>query len=270
MEKELFKHEELEEVCSHGDATSAPKNPIQKKVTFKPYSTMESYLFPPSTDDYICKTHIAWFVSTVIDRIGIGFLIDKYKGGGASAYHPVIMLKVWILGCIYRIYSSRKLALALRENIVFIWISGNQYPDFRTLNNFRLLLEEDIKEIFKKVIRLCIEIGLVDCEDIFVDHTKIEANANRHKITWRKTVKKQLEKYEIEIDKLFQYINELNLKEDQEAGREEQKERVWNEDDLERAILLINKQLKEKQIARDEGCVIKKSLRRAKEVLKKR
>ena len=212
MEKEFFETEELQKLYSEGDPESARSTPVEKKVVFKEYNTTFSYIFPASTDDYIPKRHIARFVSVIIDRVGIGFLIDKYKGGGTSAYHPAMMLKVWILGCIYRIYSCRKLEKALYELLPFIWITGNQQPDFRTLNNFRLLLEDDIKEVFKKVIRICIDMGIIDCEEIFIDHTKMEAYANRHKITWRKTVEKQLEKYETEIDQLFEYIDEWHEK----------------------------------------------------------
>lgn len=269
MKEEFFESEELQKLYSEGNPETAHNTPVQKKVTFKEYSTSYTYIFPASTDDYISKTHIARFVSTVIDKVGINFLIDKYKGGGASAYHPAMLLKTWILGCIYRIYSCRKLESALCEQLPFIWISGNQRPDFRTLNNFRLLLEEDIKEIFRKVIRICIDMGIIDCAEIFIDHTKIEANANRHKVTWRKTVEKQLEKYEAEIDRLFKYINELNLKEDNESAlKPEVKE--WDENDLDKAIELVSNQIKEKQIEREEGKAIKKTLRRAKEVLEKK
>ena len=269
MKEEFFEPEELQELYSKGDPESARNTPVQKKVVFKEYNTTYSYIFPASTDDYISKTHIARFVSTVIDRVGIGFLIDKYKGGGASAYHPAMLLKVWILGCIYRIYSCRKLELALCEQLPFIWISGNQRPDFRTLNNFRLLLEKDIKEIFRKVIRICIDMGIIACEEIFIDHTKIEANANRHKITWRKTVEKQLEKYEIEIDQLFKYINELNLQEEKESALKPEV-REWNEEDLNKAIDIVSDQIKEKQMEKEEGKEIKKSIRRAKTVLEKK
>lgn len=267
MEREIFENDELSLLRVQGDCKSAQDKPAPKGVTFKQYSTYDNYLFPPSTNDYLPKTHIARFISRVIDRVGVGFLIDKYKGGGASAYHPAMMLKVWILGCIYRIFSSRKLEQALRENIAFIWISGNQQPDFRTLNNFRLLLEDDIKEVFRRVLHLCMDFGFIDSAELFLDHTKMEANANRHKITWRKSVERRLEKYEQEIDDLFRYINEVNLREDHESKSSEDNE--WDEKVLDHAISLIQEQMRENQREKDEGREIKKALRRAKEVLKK-
>ena len=59
-------------------------------------------------------------------------LINKYKGGGTSAYHPMMMLKVLVYAYTQRIYTARKIAKALRENIYFMWISGKQTPNFRT------------------------------------------------------------------------------------------------------------------------------------------
>ena len=210
MIESLFKQDELVNLRTNCEVHDDGANQSLRKVVFKPYSTLDNYLFRPSVDDYLPKGHIAKFISAVIDHV-TDYLLDSYKGGGASAYHPAMMLKVWILGCIYKIHSCRELEKALRENVAFMWISGLQQPDFRTLNNFRLMLEGDIKEVFKRVIRLAINLGLVDAKEVFVDHTKTEANANRHKITWRKSVEKQLEKYEIEIDELFEYINELNI-----------------------------------------------------------
>jgi transposase len=258
MTDSLYKHDEMRDIAEYCESPKSSTNRSLKKVTFKPYSTHDNYLFPPSVNDYLPDGHIAKFISAVIDHIGIDYLIDNYKGGGASAYHPAMMLKVWILGCIYKIYSCRELEKALRENVPFIWISGNQQPDFRTLNNFRLLLEDDVKEIFKRVIGMVIDLGLVDAKEVFIDHTKIEANANRHKITWRKTVEKQLEKYNAEIDDLFKHINELNIGEIQESS-ESPEPKEWNEEDLDNAISKINEELKEKQREKDEGKEIKKN-----------
>ena len=96
MKEEIFKSEELQKLSLEGDPESAHSAPIQKKVVFKEYDTGYNYIFPASTEDYIPKNHIARFVSAVIERVGIGFLLEKYKGGGASAYHPAMLLKVWI------------------------------------------------------------------------------------------------------------------------------------------------------------------------------
>ena len=93
MDHEIFTEQESTLLKSLGTPESAQQLPTPKEVVFKPYSTHDNYLFPPSTNDYISQHHIARFISHAIDRIGVGSLIDKYKGGGASAYHPAMMQK---------------------------------------------------------------------------------------------------------------------------------------------------------------------------------
>jgi transposase len=72
-----------------------------------------------------------------------------------------MLLKVWILGHIYHVYTSRQLAKMLPEYTAFMWISGKQEPDFGTLNNFRKRLGKDIKSIIKEIAKLAIKMGIV-------------------------------------------------------------------------------------------------------------
>jgi transposase len=101
----------------------------KKKIVFKPYTQNQDFLLPISINDFITPGHIAHLVSTIIDHMNIEFIIETYKGGGTSSYDPKMLLKVWVLGFINKIYASRTLAKQLRENLTFIWISGNQQPD---------------------------------------------------------------------------------------------------------------------------------------------
>jgi transposase len=262
MEENLFKGKEIEIIENKTEWE-------QKKVVFKPYEIGENYLFPATTDEYISKTHIARLISLIIDRMNIRFILENYKGGGASSYNPRMMLKVWILGFIYKIYTSRKLELAMEENLAFIWISANQMPDFRTLNNFRKLLKVEIKEIFKQIVILGMGLGIIEGKDIFVDHTKFEANANRHKITWKKTVDRQLGKIEEELETLFKYIEELNEAEDKKYGDSRIKEKEtgkYEMEDIEEMVNKLDKIIKEKEITKEEKKEGKKKLRRIKEL----
>jgi transposase len=90
-----------------------------RKQRFKPYDQQQTYLLPSRLDDYVGKYHIARLVSALIDHIDISCIIEGYKGG-ASAYDPRMLLKVWILGYLYKIYTVRPLERALTENVVFI------------------------------------------------------------------------------------------------------------------------------------------------------
>ena len=163
----------------------------KKKIVFKSYSQNQDFLLPKSLHEFVEPGHIARLISNVIDEMNINHIIETYKGGGTSAFNPRMLLKDWILGFVNKIYSCRMLAKELRENLTFIWISGNQRPDFRTLNNFRLRLKDDIKSVFKQIVKYGIQEGIIEGKDVFIDHTKRSANANKHKVVWKKQVENQ-------------------------------------------------------------------------------
>lgn len=96
----------------------------RKTPTFKPYYQSQLMAIPPSLDELVRKGHPARVVNDVIDRINIQALLDAYHLKGSSSYHPQMLLKVLVYGYVSNVYSSRKLELACRENINFMWLSG--------------------------------------------------------------------------------------------------------------------------------------------------
>ncbi|WP_029229138.1 transposase, partial [Caldicellulosiruptor acetigenus] len=95
------------------------------KVVFKNYSPYQ-YLMPIDPEAFIPQNHLVRVIDKIIDKIDISTVMEKYKGGGTSSYHPLMLLKVLIYAYIQGIYSSRKIARALRENITFMWLSKYQ------------------------------------------------------------------------------------------------------------------------------------------------
>ena len=77
------------------------------------------------------------FVDHVIDQMDLTPILNTYKGGGTSSYHPRMMLKVVVYGYVERVHSCREIAKAVSERIPFMWLAGGQRPDFRTINLFR-------------------------------------------------------------------------------------------------------------------------------------
>ena len=189
------------------------------KVTFKEYSMAQPSLLPPSVGDLIPEDHLVRVVNRVIEKIEIQPLLEKYKGGGTSSYHPRMMLKVIVYAYTEKIYASRKIAKALRENVNFMWLSGGHQPDFRTINNFRgAVLKEAVRAVFTKVLELLIEAGYVKLENYFVDGSKVGANANAHKVVWAKKTKRYKEKLQEQIKVLLDEIEQVNQQENQEYG----------------------------------------------------
>jgi transposase len=178
---------------------------VSDKVTYKPYNQDQVYLIPPSVEEMIPQDHLARVVSAVIEEMKIEPLLRKnYEGGGASNYHPVMMTKLFVYGYLKRTCSSRTLAQAVRENVVFMWLAGTQKPDFRTLNNFRgKILKEAMEEIFVTAVKMLAAKGYVKLENYFEDGTKIESASGRYTFVWKKTVEKNDEKLD---EKLRAYV----------------------------------------------------------------
>lgn len=144
---------------------------------------MSQLCLPMNIECLIPPNHLVRVVNKTVEKIDIVSLLEKYKRGGRSNYHPKIMLKVLAYAYIQRIYSSRQIAKALRENTNFMWVSGNNQPDFRTINRFRSSnLKGVIVHVFSSVLNVLVEQGHVKLENYFLDGTKIEANANKY--TW--------------------------------------------------------------------------------------
>ena len=139
--------------------------------------------------------HLVRVVNAAIEKTDLAPLRAQYKGGGTSSYHPKMLLELVVYAYTQQVYSSCKIAKALRENIYFMWLSGNQQPDFRTINRFRSEVVKDvIEDIFTSVLELLIEDGFIKLENYFLDGTKMEANANKYSWVWAKSTKRYKQK----------------------------------------------------------------------------
>ena len=151
--------------------------------------------------------------------MNINPLIGSYKGGGASCYHPKMMIKVFVFAYLSHIYSSRQIAKALRQDVLFMWLSGMNKPDFRTINIFRSSrLKPVIDEVFGSMVLLCQELGYIKLENYFIDGTKIEANASRNSYVWKKNVKRYKSGTIERIKGLLDHIEEVNQQENLNYG----------------------------------------------------
>lgn len=219
--------------------------------TFKPYTQAQPSLIPPSWDELIPANHQVRVVNRAIERMNLEALLREYKGGGTSSYHPRMMLKVLVYAYTQRIYSSRQIAKALRENVNFMWLSGGNRPDFRTINAFRgEKMKEAIEEVFTSVLELLVEEGYVKLENYFVDGSKVEANANRHKVVWAKSRAKYEERLGQKVKELLKEIDAVNEAENEEYGDDDLEELGGggeiDAEKLEKKIAELNQRLKEK------------------------
>jgi len=217
------------------------------KVVFKAYNTNQNLLLPPSLEEMIAENHPVRVVNQVIDHLDLEPLLNRYKGGGCSSYHPRLMLKVLIYGYLTNLYSSRKIAQALHENIHFMWLSGMSYPEHNTINRFRSeRLKGILKEIFSQVVLLLVDLGHVSLKQACLDGTKIEANANRYTFVWGQSIKNNKEKIKKQLKELWSYA-ELVAKEEMENNEPEDFEQI-DAEKVRQTIAHIDQALSNKQV----------------------
>ena len=221
-----------------------------KEQKFKAYNQKQGMLLPPNVEEMIPAGHLVRVVDEMIERIDPEPLIQQYKGGGTSAYHPKMMLKVIIYAYTQRTFSSRQIAKALRENVNYMWLSGMSRPDFRTINRFRgEIMRTVVDEVFYGVIEQLLERGYIDMERYFVDGTKIEANANRYSFVWRKSMEKNKGKLQEKVRTLLEEIDELEAEEERHYGDNDLEElgegKELNAEELKEAARRISERLKE-------------------------
>jgi len=177
----------------------------------------------------------------------IGSIIKKYKGGGASSFHPKMMLKIIVYGYLSNIYSSRKIEQAVASNIYFMWLSGMQRPDHNTINRFRNdKLKGVLKEVFAQVVTLMAEQGLMNIKTIYVDGTKLEANANKYTFVWGKSVKRHKSGIKTQLEELWKYaetVTKAELLDNDPTTFEE-----LDADQVNKTIETINEAIKDKPI----------------------
>lgn len=198
------------------------KKQKSKKVAFKVFDQNQMMLLPPSLDELVPENHPVRVVNEIIERIDTSGIERGYKGGGTSSYHPKTLLKVLIYSYLRNIYSSRKMEQALKESVHFMWLAGNAQPDHNTLADFRSKrLKGELGEIFKQVVTLLVEAGVISLRDVILDGTKIEANANRYTFVWAKAVERNKQRIREQLREVWEYVERASAEEEQEPNETE-------------------------------------------------
>lgn len=192
---------------------------VKTSVLFKQYNQHQSFLLPPSLDELIEPNHLVRVVNEVVDCMDITGLINQYEGGGTTAYHPRMLLKVLLYAYCMKIYTGRKIARSLKQDIHFMWLSAMNRPDFRTINNFRSgKAKVSIESLFKEMLLFMMDHGYIKMENYFCDGSSFAADANRHKMVWKKNAERYKAATEQKCRELFKQIDELNAVDDKQYG----------------------------------------------------
>jgi transposase len=164
---------------------------------FREYNQRQGVFRQLVPNELLEDDHPARIVDAVVERLDLTNVYAVYQDEGNTAYHPKMMLKVLFYSYLIGVMSSRKMEAGLEYRADYIFLSGDQVPDFRTLNNFRARHIGQLPELFAQIVMLCAVLGMIDFKHLAIDGQKIAACANfRNNVDRKRALKRigQIEK----------------------------------------------------------------------------
>lgn len=178
----------------------------------------QSTLLPEMLDDYVTEANPVRVVDVYVDELDLGQLgfegVDP-AATGRPAYHPAVLLKIYIYGYLNRIQSSRRLEREAQRNVELMWLTGRLMPDFKTIANFRKDNGKAICGVCKQFVVLCQQFGLFSEALVAIDGSKFKAVNNRDRNFTSAKLQRQMEEIESSIKR---YLAALDTADRQEPA----------------------------------------------------
>jgi len=189
-------------------------------TTFRPYAPDQDLLLPVSLRDWLPEDHVAYFISEVVEELDLSAFYAPYEGDGRRKmpYEPSMMLKVLIYAYVSGVFSSRKIARKLTEDVAFRALGAGNFPKHRTICEFRKRHLQDFKALFVQVVQIARTAGLVSLGTLAVDGTKVRANASKHKAMSYQRMQQEERRLRDEIAQMCDCADQADEAEDRRYG----------------------------------------------------
>ena len=164
---------------------------------------------------YISNNEPVRLLNELLEGLNYTKLLSTYSvKGRKSTVPPIIMFKILVYAYMNRTFSSREIERLCQRDIHFIWLlNGYPAPSHLTINRFRKdrLINGVMEDLFDQLVERLYDLNEIQFKNLFIDGTKIEANANRYSFVWLTSVTKNEAKLQLKIEKLLQEINGMYL-----------------------------------------------------------
>jgi transposase len=170
----------------------------------------QSTLFPERLDDYVAEDNPVRAIEVFVESLDLGklgFEGVEPEATGRPAYHPAVLLKIYIYGYLNRIQSSRRLERETQRNVELIWLTGKLMPDFKTIADFRKDNGQAIRAVCREFIVLCRQMKLFSEAIVAIDGSKFKAVNNRDKNFTDRKLKARIEQLDESIER---YLADLD------------------------------------------------------------
>ena len=187
---------------------------------FRSYDQSQSFLLPPSLDDWLPDGHTARFVSEVVDdMLNLDAVYASYVNTtGAPPLDPRMMLKLIVYSYSIGVTSSLEIERRCQTDVAFRWLSANTAPDYRSLSRFRRRHLAALDDLFGQVLVLCANAGLVKLGRVALDGTKLDASASKHTAMSYGRLVTRIPEVEAEVARLLAEAEAVDAAEDAEFG----------------------------------------------------
>jgi transposase len=138
----------------------------------------QATLFPECLEDYVGDDNPVRVIDAFVDQLdlaALGFSGVDPKATGRPAYHPAIMLKLYVYGYLNKVSSSRRLEREAGRNVEVMWLTGRLVPDFKTIADFRKDNGPAIRKVCARFVELCRRLGLFANASVAIDGSKFKA-----------------------------------------------------------------------------------------------
>jgi transposase len=186
----------------------------------------QATMFPAQLEDYVTEDNPVRVIDFFVDQLDLrelGFGGVTAKETGRPAYHPAVMLKIYIYGYLNRIQSSRRLERECQRNVEAMWLTGCLAPDFKTIADFRKDNGAAIRKVCREFIVVCGHTGLLTATAVAIDGSKFKAVNSRDRNFTKTKVAKRLEQIEASIER---YLSELETADRQPSTPEIKRTRL--------------------------------------------
>jgi transposase len=190
--------------------------------TFRTYVPEQNLLLPASLREWLPDDHLSYFVSDVVDQLDLSAIERVYEeeDRGQPPYHPRMMTKILLYGYCVGVFSSRRIQKRLVEDVAFRVLAAGNQPDFRTIADFRKLHLKALEELFRQMLRLTLETGMMKLGRVAVDGSKVKGNASKHKAMSYGRMNETEKRLREEVRKLLKQAEAADQEEDSRYGRD--------------------------------------------------
>jgi transposase len=206
-------------VESVGAAPALPPRAASPTKVFRPWSPDQAALLPASKRDYLGNDHLAVFLLDVVPTLDLQPILDVYaEDRGQPPYDPRMLTVLLVYAYSQGISSSRQIERRCREDVAFMFLTGDAHPDHDTLCAFRRRHLDAFQALFLETLRIAQEAGVVKVGRIALDGTKIQANASKHKAMSYARMPERQAALQAEVQRLVDDAEALDRAEDAQYG----------------------------------------------------